>query len=81
MIHVISPDRVVGRWVTRANVQERTREIARLAGRVAPHVLQADYEQAKRELTGTAETERQDAILDAGEVRGGLANRRGHSPH
>jgi hypothetical protein len=30
-----------------------------------PHVLQADYEQAKRELTGVSELERQEAILDA----------------
>lgn len=55
--------------VTRQQVQERTRAIALQAGRAAPYVVQADYEQAKREMTGTSEPERQDAILDAAAVR------------
>ena len=38
--------------VTRKMLHERTCEIARLAGRAAPHVTQDDYEQAKRDLTG-----------------------------
>lgn len=49
--------------VTREMVQARTRELALMAGRPPPHVLQADYEQAKRELTGVADPERQEAIL------------------
>ncbi len=51
--------------VTRKMVQARTRELALIAGRTAPHVLQVDYEQAKRELTGASEPDRQEAILDA----------------
>jgi len=66
MIGAISHELAVARPVTRESVQARTREIALQAGRVAPRVLQIDYEQAKRELTGTADTERQEAILDAG---------------
>ncbi len=62
---VISAGRPGVVTVTRQQVQERTRAIALRAGRMAPHVLQADYEQAKREMTGTAEPERQEAILDA----------------
>lgn len=65
MIFAIPPGLVGMAGVTRLQVQARTREIAARAGRVAPHVLQADYEQAKREMTGTAEPEQQDAILDA----------------
>lgn len=50
--------------VTREMVYARTRELARIAGRVAPQVSQVDYEQAKRELTGESQADRQDAILD-----------------
>ncbi|CAM3139780.1 hypothetical protein [Rariglobus hedericola] len=35
-------------------VRVRTRELALDAGRVPPHVLQVDYEQAKREVMGEA---------------------------
>lgn len=49
---------------TRAKVDARTRELAALAGRAAPHVTQADYQQAKRELTGETDLKRQAAILD-----------------
>ncbi len=52
--------------VTREMVQARTRELALMAGRVPPHVMQVDYEQAKRELTGTSEADQQDVILDVG---------------
>jgi hypothetical protein len=51
--------------VTRERVQARTREIALRAGRTPPHILQADYEQAKRELTGVSDLDGQEAILDA----------------
>ncbi|MBC8011344.1 MAG: hypothetical protein H7067_14755 [Burkholderiales bacterium] len=49
--------------VTREMVYVRTRVLALRAGRVPPHVIQIDYEQAKRELTGETEPERQDAAL------------------
>ena len=51
--------------VTRARVQARAEELARLAGRIAPDVAQIDYLQAKREITGESDSDRQDAILDA----------------
>ena len=52
------------RPVTRRIVDARTREIAARAGRIPPHVTQADYEQAKRELTGFGEAEQQDAVIE-----------------
>jgi hypothetical protein len=51
--------------ISRESVRRRTHELARRAGRTPPHVTQADYEQAKRELTGETELDRQLAILDA----------------
>jgi hypothetical protein len=36
-----------------------------IAGRTAAQVSQADYEQAKRELTGGPETDPQEAVLEA----------------
>lgn len=51
--------------VTREQVQARTRELAVIAGRTPQHVMQADYERAKRELTGETDPDRQDAVLDA----------------
>ena len=51
--------------VTRAMVQARARELALLAGRAAADVAQADYEQAKGELTGESDVDRQNAVLDA----------------
>ena len=51
--------------VTREMVQARTRELALIAGRAPPHVSQADYEQAKRELTGESDMDRQEAMLDS----------------
>jgi hypothetical protein len=51
--------------VTREMVQIRARELGRLAGHVNPEVRQADYEQAKRELTGESDVDRQDALLDS----------------
>ena len=50
--------------VTRVMVQARTRELAVIAGRTPQQVSQADYERAKRELTGEADLDRQDAVLD-----------------
>ena len=51
--------------VTRAMVQARTCELAAHAGRISPYVEQADYERAKRELTGETDIDRQLAVLDA----------------
>ncbi len=53
------------RLASREKVRVRTHELALRAGRTPPHVTQADYEQAKRELTGETELERQLAVLDA----------------
>lgn len=51
--------------VTRDMVYARTRELALLAGRIPPQVSQIDYEQARRELTGESNIDRQNAVLDA----------------
>ena len=51
--------------VTRELVHVRALELAWIAGRVPPHVSQADYEQAKRELTHESDMDRQDALLDS----------------
>jgi len=51
--------------VTREMVHARTRELTLLAGRETRHVKQSDYEQAKRELTGESDLDRQDAMLAA----------------
>ncbi len=51
--------------VTRDLVHARARELALIAGRTPLQVSQADYEQAKRELTGESDPDRQEAILDA----------------
>jgi hypothetical protein len=50
---------------TRGDVQARARELALIDGRTPPDVTQAEYEQAKRELTGESDLDRQEAILDA----------------
>ena len=50
--------------VSRRMVRWRTDELALLAGRSGSEVRQSDYEQAKRELTGESDTDRQNAILD-----------------
>jgi hypothetical protein len=51
--------------VTREEVQARARELALIDGRTPPDVSQADYEQAKRELTDESDLDRQEAVLDA----------------
>jgi hypothetical protein len=51
--------------VTRAMVHARTSELAVIAGRAPPLVNQNDYEQAKRELTGETDVDRQEALLDS----------------
>jgi len=51
--------------VSRKMVHQRASELALISGRKAQDVLQADYEQAKRELTGESDLDRQDAVLDS----------------
>jgi hypothetical protein len=51
--------------VSRAMVHKRAAELAQIAGRLAASVTQADYQQAKRELTGESDIDFQDAILDS----------------
>jgi len=51
--------------VTRRMVHKRAAELALIGGRATKEVQQSDYEQAKRELTGESDTDRQDALLDA----------------
>ena len=55
-----SPTRLVSRELLHA----RTRELALLAGRVMPHITHADYAQAKLELTGESNPDRQDAMIE-----------------
>ncbi len=47
----------------RDQLRLRTRELAGRAGRTPQQISQLDYEQAKRELTGEADAERQDSVL------------------
>jgi len=53
------------RIVTRELVHARARELALLAGHGLSGVRQSDYEQAKRELTGESDVDRQDAVMEA----------------
>jgi hypothetical protein len=50
---------------TREMVHVRARELAVIDGRSSQHVTQADMEQARRELTGETDIDRQEATLDA----------------
>jgi hypothetical protein len=49
---------------TRDMVRSRTLQLATNAGRGAHQIRQSDYEQAKRELTGELDFDRQQAVLD-----------------
>ena len=51
--------------VTCEMVRARARELALIAGRASAHVSQDDYDRAKRELTGGADMDRQDAALES----------------
>jgi hypothetical protein len=46
-------------------VKERAVELAIINGRPASEVSKADWEQAKRELTGESETDLNDALLES----------------
>lgn len=52
------------RPLTREKVRVRARALASIEGRTPVEVLQADYEQAKRELTGKSGLAQQEAMLD-----------------
>ncbi|MFY9924859.1 MAG: hypothetical protein WCA95_07980 [Opitutaceae bacterium] len=51
--------------VSRKMVHERASELAQIGGRLPQSISQADYEQAKRELTGESDIDSQEAILDS----------------
>ena len=51
--------------VTRAMVRERAVELAIINGRSAPDVSKADWEQAKRELTGDSDSDSNEAVLES----------------
>jgi hypothetical protein len=55
--------------VTREGVRARARELALCAGRAPANVAQRDYEQAKREVTGESDPDRQEAILEKVDAR------------
>jgi hypothetical protein len=55
------PDEI---WPTiREILAARTRQLALRAGRIPPQVSQVDYEDAKHELTGETDMDRQEAAL------------------
>ncbi len=51
--------------VSRSMVHKRASELARIEGRQPYDVSQYNYEQAKRELTGESDIDRQEALLNA----------------
>lgn len=51
--------------VTVERVRARARELALIAGRSTGHVTPADFEQAKRELTGGSEQSPREALIDS----------------
>jgi hypothetical protein len=51
--------------VTRGMVRERAVELAIINGRPASEVSTADWEQAKREMTGGSDTDPNDVILES----------------
>ena len=51
--------------VTRKMVKERAIELAMINGRSASEVSKADWEQAKRELTGEPDMDPKEAVLDS----------------
>ena len=67
--------------VTRGMVRKRARELALIEGRVPPQVLQVDYEQAKRELTGGADLDPQETVRDSASASERLDSPRGSTGH
>ena len=62
---VISDNSVGIGPVTRQMLHARARELALIAGRPPHDLSQADYEQAKRELTGGADLDPQETFLES----------------
>ena len=50
--------------ITRQMIHDRTLELALIDGRNSLQIKQMDYEQAKRDLTGESDFDRQQQILD-----------------
>jgi hypothetical protein len=65
MLHDLSSSSATCSIVTREMVYERTRRLASASGRGPQDISQADYEQAKRELTGLSDRSRQEELLDS----------------
>ena len=63
------PAAVIREPVTRAMLHAHTRGMAVSAGRSPLQITQADYEQARLELTGESNMSRQEARLDSGEAQ------------
>jgi hypothetical protein len=57
----------ISQSVTREMVYARTVELASLAGRASYEIRQFEYEQAKRELTGESDIDKQQAVFDCQE--------------
>ena len=53
------------RGSTRKMVHDRTRELALASGRASFDVTHADYQRARRDITGESEFDRQDRVLNA----------------
>lgn len=51
--------------VTRKMVRERAMELAAINGRPAHEVSKSDWEQAKRELTGSSDMDSKEAVLES----------------
>ncbi len=61
---LLSPDSTPAPYpLTWAMIHDRTRQLAKNAGRDSGDITQLDYEQAKRELTGVSDIEQQLEIL------------------
>ncbi len=65
MLHDLSSSPAACSIVTREMVYERTRRLASASGRGPQNINQADYERAKRELTGVIDRSRQEEMLDS----------------
>jgi hypothetical protein len=46
-------------------IHARARELAQMEGRAAPEVTHADYERARRELSGGSDTDPKDALIES----------------
>ena len=51
---------------SREKIHVRALELAEIAGRGSDEITQFDYEQAKRDVTGEVDRDRQNAVLTAG---------------